>query len=422
MDEVARAPLTFGQLSVWRSIEDLPPERGNSANLAGAWPLPPGSTPDGVRAALDLIERRHESLRTGYQRSGTHGIEQVVWPARGVAIDTVEVGDGGDAGDVAMAAEEQASALAVEAFALEHERPWRLRLVTSVGRPTHLAECVHHMAADGAGIGLVHSELRELLAGGTFTEPAPTCRALAVAQREDGAWQRRTAAALAHWRGSLAAAGPAPSSVEARKARWGRLRSVPALAAAQAVAAATETSVHSVVFAAFCRTLSERLGETELLVALVAGNRTEPRFRSLVSSVNQLVPLVVRSEPGESFAELTRRLHWQTLLAYRRACFDVDAVAALAGEQGYDAVGTGFRHFFNFMPGTATGPPPHGPEWTVEVRDRGRDNGFPFYLKAGDGTLLDGFLLDQGDDPARTDDFLRALHELLVKAGGQGSG
>lgn len=416
---VSRGPLTYGQLSVWRSVADLPPDRATSANLQRAWPLPAGVTVAGVRRALDALEDRHESLRTGYVRRGEPGadIEQVVWPAAGVEARTVT---GRPPASVA-------ATLASTPFALDHERPMRVAVVVRAGVPTHLALCVHHMAADGAGLDVLHHELQQLLAGVALDGPAPRCRDIAREQRESKAARSRGQAALGHWQRALAAAGPpAPRDGDGRgEVHWTRLRSRPGLEAAREVAARTGTSVHSVVLAAYCRALLARSGAARLLVGVIAGNRNDDRGRALVSTLNQLVPLVVEEVPGEPFDDRVRRLHRGVLLAYRHGCFDVDAVARLPEAAGYDGVGTGIRYFFNFMPGTAPAagaPAADGEAWTVRTTTQGRDNGFGVYLKGGDGEVLDVSLRQRHDDPSATEAFVLSIHDQLHAAAGERGG
>ena len=67
--ELARAPLTFGQLSLWRSVERLPPGQLVNTNVGYVWELPRGCTVEAVLNALDMLQERHESLRTGYVSS-----------------------------------------------------------------------------------------------------------------------------------------------------------------------------------------------------------------------------------------------------------------------------------------------------------------------------------------------------------------
>lgn len=45
------APLTFGQLSVWRDVEDLPIDRAHEANLADVWTVPREAARLGAGAA-----------------------------------------------------------------------------------------------------------------------------------------------------------------------------------------------------------------------------------------------------------------------------------------------------------------------------------------------------------------------------------
>src|SRR5579859_4491668 len=90
MQEVARAPLTFGQLSTWRQMQDLSPEHALSVNLIRAWRLPPGCRLESVRHALDGMQQSHESLRTGFSASGDMRIEQIIWDAPYAPVDVVE--------------------------------------------------------------------------------------------------------------------------------------------------------------------------------------------------------------------------------------------------------------------------------------------------------------------------------------------
>ena len=139
MTETIRAPLTYGQLSVWRSIEHLPLDT-TEANLSRTWDLPDGVDAAAVRGALDALEARHEALRTVFELTGARGITQVVRPPAGVDMPVAEAGD-------AAAAEARSPApLAARGFALDREPGWRVELVTVGGRPVRLLVCVHHLS------------------------------------------------------------------------------------------------------------------------------------------------------------------------------------------------------------------------------------------------------------------------------------
>jgi Condensation domain len=428
MKIIATAPPTYGQLSVWRSIQDLPPSRMNTANLRRMWDLPAGCSSASVVRALGDLQRRHESLLTGYRRTGPRRLEQIVWEwdAEAVPVDVLDRDDG------EAAADDVTQALAAEPFQLDREPPWRARVVTENGHPRSLALCIHHIAADGAAIDLLHSELMALLAGtASAPEPGLTCRALADEQHHDPLWVRRNAAALAYWERVLAEAPAAmPAATQPVQVCWAILHSKVARHAAVATAQETETSVHSVVLACFCSAIAARIGVERCLIGLLTGNRTDPRLRGLVTSMNQLVPLPVDIRPAESFHDQVRRLHLSTLVAIRHGCYDVDIVDELERRYGYSGVGGGFGYVFNFMPGElGESPQPEDPEddanseWSIETTTEGREVPFAVYFKGGvDGSRLACSLQEatsDGDD-AGTRELLATFHEHLVAAAEQG--
>ncbi|WP_433528499.1 condensation domain-containing protein [Micromonospora sp. CA-263727] len=417
MNQVARAPLSFGQLSVWRSIEHLSPDRAASVNLARTWDLPDDCTVDSVRTALEVLTERHESLRTRYAESGPRGIEQVICRPARLPIATYELG---------VEAEERASdvtvRLAKDAIALDTVHPWRVGIVTQAGRPRHLALVIHHLAADSAAIAVANREFIGLLGGVAPADPAPRCRDVAVEQHSS-AWAMRRAASLDYWKRVTEAAPPAAAGPTAiSTARWATLRSMPVTIGTERLAARLNISAQSVLYAAYCRTLADSMQQDRFLVGLLASNRVATRWRNLVSSMNQLVPVLVRMRPGEDFASLATRLYAESLAAYRYGCYDVDALAQIEARTGYNGAGRGFHSFFNFIPSAegAVSPPVDSEDpdaWTVTTRDHGRDNGFPFYLVIDGGrpvvcTLRVGSAPDY--EPLR--DFLLRLQQLIVTA------
>lgn len=384
--DAIRAPLTFGQLSVWRSIEHLPPGT-TEANVGQSWALPDGHDVAEVRRALDALEARHEVLRTTFCRSGERGVEQVVHPPAGVTAPVVASDGAGDA-------DEEVARLTARGFALDREPGWRVEVVERGGWAHRLAVCFHHLLVDATGLKVLHDELLRLLAGEVLPDDAPTCREVALEQHA-GRWDARTAAAVEHWRRCVAEDDPPPAEPApdpATDIRWADLYSVPALGAARHLASTTGTSLQVVVLTAFCRAVARRDGPTDLVVGLIAGNRNDARSRRLVSSEVQLVPARVRIDLAAPFADLARQLQWSTLGAYRRGAFDVDALRGLREEHGYDAAGAGFRYFFNFSEAFQQRAPEDvrlGPGgWTVETHTTGRDNGFTVYFAATAGGLL----------------------------------
>lgn len=71
------APLTFGQLSVWRDVEDLPIDRAHEANLADVWTVPREVHPHRIVTAFEGLTRRHEGLRIRYD-DGPRGLRMIL--------------------------------------------------------------------------------------------------------------------------------------------------------------------------------------------------------------------------------------------------------------------------------------------------------------------------------------------------------
>lgn len=139
-----------------------------------------------------------------------------------------------------------------------------------------------------------------------------------------------------------------------------------ALLALTVVAAAAVTSSHRVV------------------LTLQSGNRFTPRWKGLVSSMNQYVPLHVDLAAGSTpFAGFAGSVQAAALKAYRQGSYDIDVVTDLVRSER--DVELGFDNFYNFMAhdvpsvaGLATEAPgrieetvPHrqiGPRFDIKVR------------------------------------------------------
>lgn len=412
------SPVTFGQLSVWRSIQDLPPERRASANLLRTWKIPAGTTVVLLEHAIQHLITRHESLRTVYRFTGVRGIEQVVSSDASLPVAACELGS-----RIHELVDSVAADLAARAFNIKREKPLRATVVTNQGHPEYLVLCVHHMAADGAALEILHDELVTLLAGKDLAGPAPNCRALASEQMST-AWTSRRLAAERYWRRVFENAALTSDIGDATgTVLWAELRSTVVSKSVPELSRKLRVSIQSVIFAAYCKALCERTGGHQILVGLIAGNRVDPRYKGLVSSLDQLVPVLVDLRQNEQFDSFVLRVHRLAFTAYRHACFDVDSLQAVEREFGVNGSGAGFRYFFNFMPPTTGaviegGDPISAAGWEVKVETQGRDNGFASYFRAG---ISDGVwcsLREASDDQEGMAQrkLLNRFHDLLRPA------
>jgi Condensation domain len=417
---VKRAPLTFGQLSLWRSIQGLTPE---AYNLTEIWKLPAGLTLTAVEGALEALERRHEGLRTRYEPGGEQGLTQAVWDAAPIQLSVVEAD-----GDPDAAAHAAARELTVRGFDLAVDRSWRACAVTVEGTCVRLVVCFHHIAADAWAINQLHAEFLALVGGGVLPGTAPSACALAVEQWS-AAQRNRRDSDRRFWQGLFAAA-PAMHRETASgslSTRWARLASDEACDAAGQIAARLRVSVPSVVLAAFCLALSRRTGQDKVLIAVHFNNRVDPRWRALVASQNQIVPLLVTLHPDEPFDALVSRVHRDSFRAYLHGAYNVDDVHELGAEHGYSGSVNGayegsvsgfFRYFFNYL---GQGQPDQAPRsGKLATGTAGRNIGAPLYLQAQDGKTLTCTLRENSADTG-FDNVTGLVYLLmdLIKAAGE---
>jgi hypothetical protein len=383
-----RAPFTFGQLSLWRSIQGLSPQ---ACNLPQIWMLPAGTTVASAERALEALEERHESLRTRYEPEGEHGLTQVAWEPGAVRLDEVEAG-----GEPARVAEEAAERLAIDPFDLAVDRPWRACVVSSAGTPSRLIICFHHIAADAWAINHLNEEFLALLDDRLLLDTPPNSRDLATEQWS-AARQKRRLAARAYWQ-QIFQAAPAMEKESWRgtpSTRWARLGSEAIADAASRIAVRLQVSLPSVVLAAFCLALGRRTGRDHLLIAVYANNRSNPRWETLVATQTQIVPLLVTLDPEEEFDALVLRLQGEILRSYRHGSYNVDDIVELGRQYGYSGSVNGsfegsvsgfFRYFFNYLGQYQQEQTPTEEE--IETGTAGRNIGAPLYLQVQDGKGL----------------------------------
>ncbi|MFE3519191.1 condensation domain-containing protein [Streptomyces sp. NPDC059166] len=414
-NEVARAPITFGQLSLLRSIQNIDPL---AANLPQVWKLPAGTTSQQVDEALTALQERHEALRTRYQDLESARPTQHVLPPEpvvvaGPALETDPL--------------EAADRLGLEPFDLVTDPPWRMALVTENGELRWLAICLHHMATDGWSVNQLHKEFLTLLTVGDLPGgEIPTCRSLAEEQWSEAGETRRRSARR-HWQKLF---GKAPAMVrdeapESVNGRWGRYGTPELTEAVSLIARTHQLSLPSVLLSAYCRAAAQYDGLEEIMVAVFTNNRADPRWEKLLTTQDQLIPLVVRAEPNEPFGTFATRVHWELFKSYRHGEHNVDELLEIAAEHGFTGTVNGcfdgsvsglFTYFFNFM-GEYQKDQLSIPE-NLETGTTGRNIGAPLYLQVQEGESLVSTLQENSSatDYKRITEIIRMIEEILLTA------
>ncbi|HEV2887999.1 MAG TPA: condensation domain-containing protein, partial [Jatrophihabitans sp.] len=197
------APMTFGQLSVWRDITGLSRSRWHEANVIHSFPFPRPVSRVELSQVLTRLYTKHHSLRTVYDVDDPAHPRQRLLPPE--PVDDVEVCYRDEA-DLATTMDELAS----RSFDVRRDRQLRVLAVSDGPRSADPTEpninrivlCVHHIACDGWSMGLLMRDINALLGMGREEVPEAEHSLLAIGQEQhsDPSWQRKLKATQRYFR------------------------------------------------------------------------------------------------------------------------------------------------------------------------------------------------------------------------------
>ncbi len=382
MNRSCSAPLTYGQLSVLRSLEGLAPGQRADGNVVNLWQIPPGIARQRLTDAWLELLRVNEGLRSTYRLdAGANG--QAVMPVPAARLEARRLAD-----PSAAAARAEANRWRARPFALVTEPPSRAFLGVCDGAPRYLVSVIHHVAADGHARMLLREQFERILAGSS-PQSAMQPAELAIQQREAGAVaERRMNYWCSVWR-----------DLEEDDRRGGgsehkvcaEVFSRPALQAGQDIAASLQISVPAVVLAATVLALSRLKGRTGMTLGLMAANRFRPRWARIVTSMNQLAPVTLHAEGSRDVEGYLRETYVKSMEAYWNGCYDVDELRSrLAGESHPNPDPVRFDIYFNFLGALVGDPPGQDAITSVDWLDYKRSSGPLLSLVAAteEGLLL----------------------------------
>ena len=397
------APVTYGQLSVLRSVQ-YNSYRGDraraEANIDVVWSLPDGVEEAQVSQAWFRLVEINEALRTVYDWHRPDPV-QIVRPAETGKLDVVALTD-----TSRSAAETVARVLCHQAIDIEHEPPWRALLITDGSRPRHVAIALHHVAADHLAVRLLHEQFQTLLGGGSVpVRPQP--RTVAAAQREH---DERNQEAIAHWVGEWATFDAEDRAGQDHSLRvQAAMHSDAAARAARTLARRLGISAAAVVLGVSGIVLAALLRRGRITIGLTSSNRFDERAEALVASMAQLAPQQITVDGRSAAKDYLFDVYLGSIVAYSHATYDVDELArrlADAGVPNPDPLE--FDCYFNFLEALRVSSDPAGPAATsIEWMPTFRQTGPRFSLLVG-----------LSDDPAQgMSVILRASHDYLDPAG-----
>ncbi|MDW4909133.1 condensation domain-containing protein [Streptomyces sp. ADMS] len=405
------APVTFGQLSVIRDLELSAPDEQSDGNLTSVYELPDGTTSAEATAAWAALVERHEALRTIYDRRPAQPL-QIVRPFEEFQLGTIELPDESRGAAEALAAE-----MAEREILVESEHSWRAVVAVRAGAPRYLVGVLHHLAVDAAACVLLEEQFHTLLAGGPLPSgPVPQPVQLALAQGAEEGQRRRTIEYwLKAWDSFVEEDRQAGDTSHRVKAG---LYSTVAMTAAVRLAERLGISVQSVVLGASAISLFQLKGRGRVTLGLMAGNRHDRRWGSLVSSMNQLAPMTIEADRVTRPDSLLRAVYLGGLERLLHGSYSMDELRERLTTNGHPNPNPVlFGCYFNFLGEIAETPEPgatslDGIEWTANAWQ-----GSPsFNLRAATGEGLHLSLTTSRDylNPERTGLYLATVEAVLV--------
>ncbi|MFI5727012.1 condensation domain-containing protein [Streptomyces cyaneofuscatus] len=382
MNQEKTAPMTFGQLSVIRDLDLSGPDEQSDGNLPLVLPLPPGTSKETAVAAWARLVERHEALRTVYDRR-TAQPTQTVRPFEPFELGTVQLADATEEAALSAAAD-----WAKQEIHIDCEHSWRAAVGVHEGAAMHLVCVVHHLAADSAACALLEREFATLVAGGTLHSDPPQPWELALEQHGDADQREQTMEYwLEEWQGFVD--DDRQGGDTSRRVRVA-LYSERAMTAAHRVAERLSVSVQSVIFGASSLVLCHLKGRERATFGLLAGNRAEKRWQSLLSSMNQLAPITVEAPRESSPDAFLRALYLRSLERLLYGAYSIDELRRRLTETDHvNPDPLQFDCYFNFLGDIAEPPPAGSPALDdVEWFDDAWQGGPSFNLRASMGTGL----------------------------------
>jgi amino acid adenylation domain-containing protein len=329
MDRVSRAeslPLSFAQQRLWL-MDRLEP--GNPTyNMPYVLRLRGSLDAGALRAGLDALVRRHETLRTVFAERGSEPV-QVVRPPAPVALHVLDLRGVPEVRREAEA-ERLAAAEAVRPFDLARGPLLRSTLLRLADDDHVLCFTLHHIVSDGWSRGVLVREVSALYAAFARGEE-PRLPELPVQYADFAVWQRAwlsgetLAEEIGYWRERLAGAPPLLEIATDRPRAVGQspraadhpFRLAPGSAQGlRALSRRSGATLFMTLLAGWQALLARYADQDDVVVGTPIAGRTRRETEELIGFFVNMLPLRADLGGDPTWAELLGRVRASALGAY----------------------------------------------------------------------------------------------------------
>jgi amino acid adenylation domain-containing protein len=332
------APVTLMQERLLQ-IEELLPESAQLHNVPASLRLRGPLDVGALRRSLDAFVRRHDMLRTTFQRTPT-GYLQSVAPDGQADLREVDLTHLPEPARAA-AVQDIVRAEVARALDLEHGPLMRCVLARVGADEWSLVSVRHNAVWDGWSFDLFRRDLDQLYAAQTGGPPARLPE-LSVGYADFAAWHREWLSGpeaqrqLAFWRRTLADAPGAlelpldrpraGAGVHAGANEWLQLPRAEVDTLTE-LARAHDATLYMLLLAAFDVLLWRYTGEPDVLVASPARARNRPEIEDVLGLFTNTLTMRTRLVPEEPFTTLLARVRGTTLDAFSHQELPFDLLA-----------------------------------------------------------------------------------------------
>ncbi|MGE8146098.1 condensation domain-containing protein, partial [Pseudomonas frederiksbergensis] len=315
-DRAAPLALSFSQQRLW-FLDQLDPTASTAYHIPAALRLRGSLDLVALKASLDRLVARHESLRTTFERVGDEPVQVIASPECGFTLIEEDLRNL-SAEQATRSAERISDAEAAAPFDLLNGPLIRGRLLRLADDEYRLLITQHHIISDGWSIDVLVKEFAALYQAFSRQQPDPL-PPLSIQYADYAAWQRRhldgerLAKNVEFWRSHLAGAPafltvptdrPRPAVQDYRGATLSFDLPAGLSNAITRFAQARAATPFMTLMAAWAVLLVRISGQQDLVIGTVAANRDRQDVQSLIGFFVNTLALRVKLHANPTLDEV----------------------------------------------------------------------------------------------------------------------
>lgn len=355
-----KTPITFAQSRIW-FLEKYLEDPASALNITLTIELGGPLDVERFEKAVKLVGQRHEALRTRFV-SGDSSNQ----PMQEVLVDSTSELEKQDISNDAEA-ENVYRELQQHRYKLAEGKTMRIILLRKSRQSFRLVIGYHHINMDGVSLEVILRELqmaydsKRLPSSGSILQ-YPDFAKLQHREFESGEWRDE----IAFWRDEFGGHPPsvlpllplaktrsrtALTSYASHTAEF-RLDQV-TLSRIRSACEASKATPFQFHLAAFYALLSRMVDAEDICIGISSANRQDTAMMQSVGMYLNLLPVVLKSQPNETFASTLKRVRSKVMAAFAHSKVPFDVIVNELGVPRATTHSPLFQVLVNYRPGAA---------------------------------------------------------------------